>query len=100
MTMSRALKAAFLVVLYPGDVLSLAFKTCRSMKRRSFLVPSFLAMVPQEESSETLDEPYFQMQSIPTGTATSGSKLDHIVQCADESGQCDIEEMARMIEGE
>ena len=46
----------------------------------------------ESEASST----YFQMQQIPT--ATSGDKLDHIVDCA-EYGECDIEEMMNMIDG-
>jgi len=38
---------------------------------------------------------YFRMQQIPT--ATSGDRLDHIVECSDHGG-CDVEEMMNMID--
>jgi hypothetical protein len=41
-------------------------------------------------------EPFFRMQQIPT--ATTGARLDHVVDCA-EGGQCNVEEMLEMIEG-
>jgi hypothetical protein len=86
-------------ILFARVALSLAFMKGVS-KRQSFLVarPVSVDQQPNDggfESSEA--EPYFQMLNIPT--ATSGSKLDHIVHCA-ESGQCDVEEMLQMIEGE
>ena len=37
----------------------------------------------------------YEIHQIPTST---GTRLDHIVECA-EQGQCDVEEMTRMIEG-
>ena len=46
------------------------------------------------------DEPfsYFQMQQLPVATTTS--RLDRFVECAEESGECDVTEMQEMIEGE
>lgn len=38
----------------------------------------------------------YEMHQIPT--ATTGTELEHIVECA-EQGQCDVEEMTQMIEG-
>ena len=43
------------------------------------------------------EEPFFRMQQIPT--ATTGSRLDHVVECA-ENGECDVTEMMAMIDGE
>lgn len=42
------------------------------------------------------EEPFFQMQQIPT--ATTGAKLDRIVDCAEHDG-CDVGEMMAMIDG-
>jgi hypothetical protein len=42
------------------------------------------------------DEPFFEMQQIPT--ATTGAKLDRIVDCAEHDG-CDVGEMMAMIDG-
>ncbi len=41
-------------------------------------------------------EPFFRMQQIPT--ATTASRLDHVVECA-ENGECNVVEMLEMIEG-
>jgi hypothetical protein len=41
------------------------------------------------------DEPFFEMQQIPT--ATTGAKLDRIVDCAEHDG-CDVGEMMAMID--
>lgn len=49
----------------------------------------------QRLTDEELFGGFFDMRQIPT--ATSSSRLDHIVECS-ESGECNIEDMALMIE--
>ena len=60
-------------------------------------LPNEAVALSLHNNLEEPDEPFFQMQQIPT--ATSSSRLDHVVDCA-ENGECDVEEMTAMIEGE
>jgi hypothetical protein len=53
--------------------------------------------------SSTMNEPYsyFEVHQIPTATAGlagSASRLDHVVDCA-ENGECSVQEMSDMIDG-
>lgn len=41
-------------------------------------------------------EPFFEMRQIPT--ATTSTKLEHFVECAENDG-CDVHEMMEMIDG-
>lgn len=51
---------------------------------------------PYSEMHQMNDECVDQMHQVPTATTTK-SRLDHIVQCA-ENGVCDVEEMTLMID--
>lgn len=83
----RIIDGLLLLLLYPQNASSFAFsRRATSFARISSLTSSF-----QDEG----DQSYFQMQQIPT--ATTGTKLDRIVECADH-GQCDVYEMTAMIE--
>ena len=57
---------------------------------------------PYAELAEMEDEcqpDYYH--NVPSDTTERSSKLDRIVECADETstGHCDIEEMTQMVEG-
>ena len=43
-------------------------------------------------------EPYFETFQLPI--ATTSSRLERFVECAEDTGECDVTEMQEMIEGE
>ena len=99
-TLSPALTTSLLLFTMKSSMLFSALLLCvqdassfafAPTKRSSFVVGP-LAMSGEEA------EPYFQFQQIPI--ATAGAKLERFIECAEESGQCDVTEMQNMIEGE
>mmetsp|Transcript_16849 Transcript_16849/g.27976 ORF Transcript_16849/g.27976 Transcript_16849/m.27976 type:complete len:243 (+) Transcript_16849:92-820(+) len=74
---------------------SLAFTAAISNKRSCFLNHGLGAKTRLFLATPDGEEPFFQMQETPTATTTS--RLDHVVDCA-ENGFCDVEEMSAMIE--
>jgi hypothetical protein len=82
--------SALSLAVLPRGASSLAFFASKSSTR--------LCMSPKSTSDfGDPNEPFFKVYQMPT--ATSGSKLDHIVDCA-QDGSCDVEEMLGMVEGE
>lgn len=86
-----AVVAVATLLLVPQHVSSLAFYAPpRFSSSRS---PRLTAAM---SSSNSNAEPFFEMHTIPT--ATTGGKLDRIVNCA-ENDVCDVQEMMEMIDG-
>merc|ERR1712232_151662 len=54
------------------------------------------ALRAYDGQDDDAEEPFFEMQKIPT--ATTGSRLDRMVDCAENSGLCDVDEVSAMIE--
>lgn len=65
-------------------------------KQGSFGFTLCLADTDDYSNSEPY-EPFFEMHQLPI--ATTSSKLERFVECAEESGACDVTEMQQMIEG-
>jgi len=86
--MSLLAATTLLLVAFPQNASSFAFLT--SPHRLS----SRLKAIMSDDSFEA--EPFFEMHQIPT--ATTGAKLDRIVNCAENDG-CDVQEMMNMIDG-
>eukprot|EP00581_Thalassiosira_minuscula_P019497 CAMPEP_0183719582 /NCGR_PEP_ID=MMETSP0737-20130205/12449_1 /TAXON_ID=385413 /ORGANISM="Thalassiosira miniscula, Strain CCMP1093" /LENGTH=254 /DNA_ID=CAMNT_0025949303 /DNA_START=538 /DNA_END=1302 /DNA_ORIENTATION=+ len=96
MKSSSSFLAAFASLHFVWGDVALGFTASRKNNcRRHLPVPATTALFNLAGSDTELESSYFQMQQIPT--ATSGEKLDHIVECS-ENGECDIEDMMNMID--
>jgi hypothetical protein len=82
MTLALAAIATLLLVTAPQSVSSFS--------------PRFDGLRSSKLMAALDEEPFFEMRQIPT--ATTGAKLDRIVDCAEHEG-CDVGEMINMIDG-